>query len=572
LAFPSDINERMIFNRYLVSINSCGECILLCVFSVLILSFPWHVSEGQTSTGRDTQLKHTENVKVLPHQNKRWALLIGVDKYEDSNISSLKGSSNDARMLRESLIRSAGFPEDQVIVLSSDAPAERQPTRRNILRRLSNLAGLVPKDGLLLISFAGHGIDRNGRGFLIPSDATFAEDLSLLEETAVSVDSIKQRIKDTGVQQVVIILDACRSYPTGRSDSSNPLTRAFTSALNFDVRNREVDAFAVLYATEVGYRAYEYGEKRQGYFTWAIAQGLNGAAANERGEVTLSSLVKYLENTVPKLVAIDYGAKVIQRPFANIEGYRADELLIAMPGTRMTKQRTNSDTASDSPAAGSGNARNAIASKEIGSLRVVLKSAMRVKLKDQQGRSVNGIRCAFEFINLETQRPIVVAMNAIAPDQRGWNSIGSYLRSTLVDDNGGLWRLYNSNVAGMSIVGVGIKTVSGFLGADSTLYNPAEIVTVLSKRDDLNSDVAITSRGTQYRFIFGSTTAMEPGQSLTVSVTFSQDVNETTAGAPPTVVQMASEIVVGVMTTSTKKSYALHNITFDRVSLSAGRM
>ncbi len=274
-------------------------------------------------------ITHRQSVSALPSQNKRWALVIGVDKYEDSNISALKGAANDARGLKEVLVKFAGFPEDQVIVLSSNEPFERQPTRRNILRRLSNLAGLVPQDGLLLISFAGHGIDRNGQGFLIPSDATFTEDTRLLEETAISVNSVKERIKATAVQQVMIFLDACRSYPTGRSDSSNPLTPAFTNALNFDARNREVNAFAILYATEVGSRAYEYGEKHQGYFTWAITQALKGAAANERGDITLGALVKYLESTVPKLVAIDYGAKVIQRPFANIEGYRADELVLA---------------------------------------------------------------------------------------------------------------------------------------------------------------------------------------------------------------------------------------------------
>src|SRR6266576_1430059 len=111
---------------------------------------------------------------------------------------------------------------------------------------------------------------------------------------------------------------------------------------------------------------------------------------------------------------------------------------------------------------------NAIASKDIGSLRVVLKSIMRVKIA-RNYISMNGIRCAFEFINLETQRPIVVAMNAIA----GGGGIGSYLRSTLVDENGGLWHLYNSDVAGMSIVGVGQQRYAYD-------YDPAEIVTVLS--------------------------------------------------------------------------------------------
>ena len=189
---------------------------------------------------------------------------------------------------------------------------------------------------------------------------------------------------------------------------------------------------------------------------------------------------------------------------------------------------------------------NALATKDIGSLRVVLKSIMRIKLDN--GRI--GIRCAFEFINLETQRQIVVAMNAKALGQDY-----DYLQSTLVDENGGVWHLHNSNVAGgMSIVRVGTQPESG------RSYNAAEIVTALSKRDDLNSDVQ-----NNRRFSYGSTTEMSPGQSLTVTVIFAQTGNPT--DAPPKVFQMATEIVVGVAKTGTKKSYTLYNLTFDRVSL-----
>ena len=307
--------------------------LLWSVAVVLLALLQVPAQEPVGSSGRE--LTHPQYVDTLPANAKRWALLIGVDQYEDSNITPLRGAANDAQSLKDALVKYAGFPPEQVVVLSTSGPAERQPTRTNILKRLSNLAGLVPKDGLLLISFAGHGIDRQGHGFLIPSDATLTEDLGLLEETAVSVNHIKQRIRDTGVQQVIVLLDACRSYPTGRSHTPNPLTTGFTKDFSFDVRNREVEAFAVLYATSVGDRAYEYGEKRRGYFSWAITQALSGAAANERGEVTLRSLVKYLEDTVPKLVALEYGAKTIQKPFAQIEGYRADELVVALsnPGS-----------------------------------------------------------------------------------------------------------------------------------------------------------------------------------------------------------------------------------------------
>ncbi|HXI24654.1 MAG TPA: hypothetical protein VNG71_12385, partial [Pyrinomonadaceae bacterium] len=110
----------------------------------------------------------------------------------------------------------------------------------------------------------------------------------------------------------------------------NNLSNAYVNAFNFDVRNKEVQAFATVYATGIGQRAYEYTEKRQGYFSWAVVEGLKGAAANDKGEVTLSQLVKYVQDAVPKRLAIDLGSTKQQKPFAVIEGYRADELVIAV--------------------------------------------------------------------------------------------------------------------------------------------------------------------------------------------------------------------------------------------------
>ncbi|HVS82447.1 MAG TPA: caspase family protein [Pyrinomonadaceae bacterium] len=282
--------------------------------------------------GQSRQLQQLEPVKAWPSKAKRWALVIGVDKYRDPQISPLKGSDNDAHTLADALVRYAGFPSDQVILMATDQPEERQPSRVNILRRLSNFASVVPKDGLLVVSFAGHGMERNGQAFLLPTDAQISEDVSFLEETAVSVARIKDRIRATGVGQVIFLLDACRNDPGGRADAPNQLTQGYVNAFNFDVRNREVQAFATFYATAVGQRAYEYTERKQGYFTWAIVEGLKGAAANQNGEVTLAGLVSYVQATVPKRIGIDLGAGKQQRPFAIIEGYRADDLVIAVAG------------------------------------------------------------------------------------------------------------------------------------------------------------------------------------------------------------------------------------------------
>ena len=295
------------------------------------LSVAFAASFAQTQKdGRGMRVTGVKAVDSLPAGSKRFALVVGVDEYQDTQITKLEGAGNDAKSIVEALVRYAGFPREQVILLTSDQPVERKPTRGNILRRLSNLRTAMPKDGLLLIAFAGHGIEREGQAYLLPSDAQVSGDVTLLEDTAINVEEMRKRIIQTGVGQVVMILDACRNDPSaGRGDSDNPLTKKYTQAFDFEQHNVGIEAFATLYATDVGHRAYEFKEKKQGYFTWALVEGLSGAAANQKGEVTLNGLVNYLQEAVPKRISLDLGPGKVQKPFAVVQGYKASDLVLA---------------------------------------------------------------------------------------------------------------------------------------------------------------------------------------------------------------------------------------------------
>jgi uncharacterized caspase-like protein len=287
-------------------------------------------AEQKQGDGRGMRVQTGGSVGSLPINSKRFGLVIGVDDYQDTQINKLEGASNDAKAIVEALVKYAGFPRDQVVLLTSDQPTERRPTRGNILRRLSNLRTAVPKDGLLLLAFAGHGIERGDQAYLLPSDAQLSGDVSLLEDTAINVEEVRRRIQQTGVGQVVMLLDACRNDPSaGRGDADNRLTKKFAQAFDFEERNSEVKAFVTLYATDVGYRAYEYKEKKQGYFTWALVEALSGAAANEKGEVTLSGVISYLQEAVPKRIRLDLGSGKIQKPYAVIQGYKASDLVLS---------------------------------------------------------------------------------------------------------------------------------------------------------------------------------------------------------------------------------------------------
>src|SRR5262245_45416507 len=81
------------------------------------------------------------------------------------------------------------------------------PSRKNILKRLQMLKGRVPRDGLLLVAFSGHGVEVDGKVYLLPSDAETNSGKQVLAETSIAAETIAAWIRGMEVEQVVILLD-----------------------------------------------------------------------------------------------------------------------------------------------------------------------------------------------------------------------------------------------------------------------------------------------------------------------------------------------------------------------------
>ncbi len=188
-------------------------------------------------------------------------------------------------------------------------------------RTQANDSKEASEDGLLLIYFSGHNVERNGKNYLLPADALTTND-TLLAETAISVERIKEMIRASGANQVMLVFDAFRQ---------DPLNESFTRELTFDTRKQELTAFAMLLATSVGRRAYESQSKKQSLFTASLVEGLKGRAAGGAREVTLDRLVKYLQTKVPAEAQRDAGATADQRPLAIIDGYQSEDLTLTIP-------------------------------------------------------------------------------------------------------------------------------------------------------------------------------------------------------------------------------------------------
>lgn len=299
-----------------------------------------------TPAAQESRGANLRTVSDLPGREKRWALIIGVDSYH-KDISPLYGSVNDAKALKDVLVKYAGFPESQIILMTTDASdTDLLPTRGNILDALDRLSREVPESGLLLFSFSGHGLSIGRDAFIVPSDGKIYQNPELMRERTIDVLRIKDAIQRTSARQVLMLIDACRDYPLrDKGPAANPLTEPFTSGFSFDTRNSGVNAFATIYATSLGDRAFEFLDARtgqyRGYFSYAIERGLSGEAADANGEVTLAGLIKYLEDTVSRRVYVEKNQK--QVPYPVTEGFRNSELVLAVI------KRTAPSPASDNP-------------------------------------------------------------------------------------------------------------------------------------------------------------------------------------------------------------------------------
>jgi hypothetical protein len=130
--------------------------------------------------------------------DKRVALVIGNSEYR--NVAKLPNPANDATAVA-GLFKSAGFEVDLRLDLDSN----------NMRRALREFSQTTRDADVVVVFYAGHGIEMNGTNYLIPTDAKLEQDFDVEDET-VSLDRVLATAEPAKRLRLVI-LDACRDNP-----------------------------------------------------------------------------------------------------------------------------------------------------------------------------------------------------------------------------------------------------------------------------------------------------------------------------------------------------------------------
>lgn len=236
-------------------------------------------------------------------EGKKWALLIGVEAYDNPDVSHLDFAVKDVTAVANALRNNAGFAPENVRVMTSalqnpDDP--NRPTNLHVLKVLDRLADEVGPDDTLLLYFTGHGFAREGQSFLgsVNTDPSSVESLEL---SAIPLAKLQSKMKKMKAWQVIFMVDACRNDPDkGKGDADNRRTEAFTKSLLVAARpeGASIGGSAVLFACSEGERAFEDPQKQQSVFTYYLLEALSGKAEARNGSLTMTDTADYVQKQV----------------------------------------------------------------------------------------------------------------------------------------------------------------------------------------------------------------------------------------------------------------------------------
>ena len=172
----------------------------------------------------------------------RYALVIGNSAYQTAPLTN---PVNDAEDMSSTLIN-MGF----TVILKKNAD---QRTMEDAIRSFGKQ---LRKGGVGLFYFAGHGMQVDGRNYLIPVDSKIESESDVKYE-AVDAGRVLGKMEDAENQLNIVILDACRN---------NPFSRNFRSTETGLARMDAPRGSLIAYATAPGEIAAD-GTERNGIFT-----------------------------------------------------------------------------------------------------------------------------------------------------------------------------------------------------------------------------------------------------------------------------------------------------------------
>ncbi|AKG20688.1 nSTAND1 domain-containing NTPase [Calothrix sp. 336/3] len=218
---------------------------------------------------------------------KLWLLILGVSQYQDTDLPNLTYPSGDCQGLAKALVEATqGLYSTELKIYHDFSPLI--PTLENILTTLEDIRQSAQNTDTILFYFSGHGIVDNStqQVFLCLQNTK----KSNLLQTALPLPQLLQLLNQCAVKNQLIWLDACHSGGMTLR-GANPTPQLIATLQKCA---SQTQGFYALLSCDNHQQSWEFPELGHGVFTYFLMQGLQGAAADNQGQISIDSLYRYV--------------------------------------------------------------------------------------------------------------------------------------------------------------------------------------------------------------------------------------------------------------------------------------
>ncbi len=206
-----------------------------------------------------------------PPDPTRWAILIGIQAYDDKGLAGLDHPAADAKLLQETLVKRHRVPPNQALLLE-DASLVR------LKREIPSLLERVQPVGKLVVYFGGHAFrDDDGKLYLAPKEFNRGQAAA----TGVSFQWLVDQLEQCHAQEKLLLLDACQAAP-GLDPLKEPSTTEMFQTLAAPPGRAALRTVTGIASCSEGQRGQVLSDRKRGLFASSLSQGFAGRADKNR--------------------------------------------------------------------------------------------------------------------------------------------------------------------------------------------------------------------------------------------------------------------------------------------------
>jgi eukaryotic-like serine/threonine-protein kinase len=225
-----------------------------------------------------------------PTDAQRWALVIGVQNYDDKLMSPLPYSLADAGLVADTLSKRYRVPAEQLRVFND-------PSAVTLEREISDFLKKVPADGRLLVYYIGHARkDSDGQVYLAPKD--FRSDQPAVNGRPLQW--LVDLLEECPAKERLLLLDASHAA-TAAEQAAEPSSAEMIGALKRKPNRSLLLKVTAVASCRKGQHDLDLTDKGHGLFAWCLGEGYGGAAdVNHNTLVEPTELFAFLQKAMPE--------------------------------------------------------------------------------------------------------------------------------------------------------------------------------------------------------------------------------------------------------------------------------